>query len=129
MPLLTICARALPGADCCGHSDVQVGVQHGREPAELVPADAASACWVLELGLGPRGYRGPVVQGRPGARFVYLTWGSLTSGAFVMFRRLKVWLPEPARADDLVLELELTDGCGAPLCGSVHPWRRTDVRS
>lgn len=119
MPVLEVRTTALPGRDWGGHTDVVVGLQHGREPVSLVPADAPTAVWRMDLDLGPRGYRGPWVQGRPGERFVYLTW--LSGPDAVMFRRLKVWLPEPAREDDLVLSLELTDARGGPLCGSVHP--------
>jgi hypothetical protein len=35
------------------------------------------------------------VQGRPGARFVYLTWGDVAEdGSFTMFRRAKLMLAD-----------------------------------
>ena len=49
-----------------------------REPAHLVPGDAEHARWDLEIQVVPgevRDFRGPAVQGRRGARFVYLTVG------------------------------------------------------
>lgn len=75
-------------------------------------------------------FRGPYVQGRPGGRFVYLSWGTVDgAGVFSMFRRAKLWLdgiPEnvldtAVNRGRLVARLGLTDSRGQPLCASVRP--------
>ncbi|MFE5922292.1 DUF5990 family protein [Streptomyces sp. NPDC056468] len=74
--------------------------------------------------------KGPHVQGRPGARFIYLSWGTVDEfGAFTMFRRAKLMLdavPDEildasARTCLLVGRLGLTDARGGPLCARVVP--------
>jgi len=140
---LRIEARDLPGRDCppapgfAGYRNIHVGVQRKDRPGELLaprPGDAASATWTLdcEFTLGPAGpdLRGRYIQGRPGGRFIYLSWGTVDdAGAFTMFRRAKLMLdavdPEvlhaAERGDRLVGRLGLTDGRGQPLCAAVRP--------
>ncbi|MEV1067699.1 DUF5990 family protein [Streptomyces sp. NPDC050263] len=119
------------------HRNVHVAVQRRDRPAELLalhPGDAPSATWALEctVASSPTGtdVKGPYVQGRPGGRFVYLSWGAVDdSGAFAMFRRAKLMLDAvPAevltaatRTGLLVGRLGLTDACGEPLCARVVP--------
>lgn len=125
----------LPGRTCGGgsHENVHVAVQRRDRPAELLdpqPGDAASASWELEVGAD---LKGPYVQGRPGGRFVYLSWGTVDAAGFTMFRRAKLMLdavPAPvleaaARGGLLVGRLGLTDACGEPLCARVVPPRIT----
>lgn len=73
---------------------------------------------------------GPYVQGRPGGRFIYLSWGTLEEAAdFKMFRRAKLQLDAvpPAILENavelglLVARLGLTDTMGNPLCAAVRP--------
>ena len=102
----------------------------------LLRADAPTAVWELECAVVSRtprpDLRGPQIQGPPGARFIYLTWGVVEAeGSFVMFRRAKLRLDAvPAgvmdRACDrgsLVGRLGLSDDQGWPLCASVRPPR------
>jgi hypothetical protein len=114
--------------------NVHVGVQRGREVVERVPVSAASAAWQFEvesrevdelLDVG-----GPWVHGRPGARFLYLSWGSVDGSAFAMFRRAKLMfgdvpaaLLRAAFTGDGVLtgSLGLTDAGGEPRCARVRP--------
>ena len=74
--------------------------------------------------------RGPYIQGPPGARFIYLSWGTVDDrGTFTLFRRAKLWLDGvPGEVIDdafelgaLVGRLGLTDGKGNPLCAAVRP--------
>jgi hypothetical protein len=134
---IRIVGSNLPGRHFAGQGDVHVGVQVGKEVPDPVPGDAEAA--VFEVGVGVTDdldFRGKAVQGRRGERFVYLSWGDLSSGQFVMFRRAKLHLS--AIEDHLVREaartgavieatLGLTDGRGGPLCASVRPpvitWR------
>ncbi|MFE6132412.1 DUF5990 family protein [Streptomyces sp. NPDC056437] len=136
---LRITGRELPGSMCGDYRDVHVGTQRGREPDQLVRADAAEAVFdipveTVEAADGSADFRGPYVQGRRGERFVYLTWGELRDGGeFAMFRRAKIFLadlPEGAASGGTAeTALGLTDSCGMPLCAAVRPpritWRLT----
>ena len=114
--------------------NVHVGVQRKAEVIDRVPADAPAAAWELEVtsreidGLLDVG--GPWVHGRPGARFLYLSWGAVDGPAFAMFRRAKLLFGDiptamlwsaHAGAGGLVGRLGLTDEQGEPLCARVRP--------
>ena len=118
------------------HDSVHVGLQERSDPVGLVPGDAASATWQLDVRVapGPDGgpdFRGPAVHGKRGDRFLYLTWGNLApDGSFTMFRRAKLMLnrvdPSLVRAAEdgggpLVATVDLTDACGGPRCARVDP--------
>ena len=138
--------RELPGISCGpgrdyprGHPNIHVGVQRRNKPGELlgvVRGDAESATWTLECTADATSdgfdLKGPYIQGSPGGRFVYLSWGVVDDddeGTFTMFRRAKLMLDAvPAevvrRAQDtgvLVGRLGLTDPKGDPLCAAVRP--------
>ena len=120
-----------------GYQNVHVGVQRRGRRHELldpVPGDAPSASWTLDCVLArtPTGVdlQGPYIQGRPGARFVYLSWGTVdASGVFTLFRRAKLWLEavpatvmeEAIERGVLVGRLGLTDRKGHPVCAAVRP--------
>jgi hypothetical protein len=121
---------------------VHVGVQRDSDVVDVVPGDAPAAEWEIDVDVRPGrtgdlDQFGPYVQGRPGKRFVYLSWGDVgDDGSFDMFRRIKLWLNQ---VDPSILEqadqpgrrleahLRLTDSCGGPLCGGLDPslveWR------
>jgi hypothetical protein len=138
--LIRIEGTDLPGrrgdgeADRLRRGNVQVGVQRKAEVVDRVPADARSATWQLEVtsrevdGLLDVG--GPWVHGRPGARFLYLSWGSVSGEAFAMFRRAKLLFGDIPSAllraahdgeGKLVGRLGLTDEQGGPRCARVRP--------
>ncbi|WP_105969247.1 DUF5990 family protein [Streptomyces geranii] len=141
LPGRTCPPGAFPGDDASAYRDIHVAVQRRDRPAELLglkPGDAATATWTLECttAASPDGtdVKGPYVQGRPGGRFIYLSWGSVDgSGTFTMFRRAKLMLDAvPADVLDaaastglLVGRLGLTDARGGPLCARVVPPRIT----
>jgi len=125
-----------PGAeaDRLRLGNVHVGVQRKSEVVELAPATAASVAWEFEVASrevdGALDVGGPWVHGRPGARFLYLSWGSVEGEAFAMFRRAKLMfgdIPGEAlrAAHDgggvLAGSLGLTDSCGEPRCARVRP--------
>lgn len=137
---VTLVGGRLPGRVFCDAAggelgNVHVGVQHGREPRDLVPGDAAEARWEVDIEpvITPDGsvdFRGSVVQGKRGERFVYLTWGNVDAlGHFHMFRRAKLMLNriEPSVLTDaigsgrLTACVELTDSRGGPRCARVDP--------
>lgn len=127
---------SLPGRIFCEHRHVHVGVQCRQDPVGLVPGDADAAEFDLTVDIVPVAgggwdFRGPYVHGKPGQRFLYLTWGDQPpGGAFAMFRRAKLHLSplDPGLIDEaahpghrLVARLALTDGRGTPRCASVRP--------
>ncbi|MFG3343950.1 DUF5990 family protein [Streptomyces sp. NPDC048018] len=137
----------LPGRSCApapgfpGYDGIHVAVQRRGRPAELLdphPGDAPSAAWTLECTAIPTAdgidFRGPYLQGRPAARFVYLSWVAIGPGGDpALFRRAKLMLDavpdDVARAaagsGRLLARLGLTDPGGRPLCAAVRPPRVT----
>ncbi|GAA3788311.1 hypothetical protein GCM10022226_03650 [Sphaerisporangium flaviroseum] len=126
-----------PGHDMPGYGNVHVGVQRRDrrdEILDLQPGDVPSAVWTLECVTVPSengvDIKGPHIQGRPGGRFVYLSWGTVDgNGGFEMFRRAKLMLDalDPGvldaamRSGVLLARLGLTDAKGQPLCAAVRP--------
>jgi Family of unknown function (DUF5990) len=126
--------RGGPEADALRLGNVHVGVQRKAEVVDRVPADATEATWEFEvttrevddlLDVG-----GPWVHGRPGARFLYLSWGAVEADRFAMFRRAKLLFGDIPTAmlraahdsnGTLLAELGLTDSDGGPLCARVRP--------
>jgi Family of unknown function (DUF5990) len=134
----------LPGLDCGpspdspdGYQNIHVGIQRRNVRDELlglVPGDAASATWSLEsvATASPDGVdlKGPHIQGPPGGRFIYLSWGTVDAAQrFTLFRRAKLWLDAvpPGVLDQalvvgtLIGRLGLTDRKGNPVCAAVRP--------
>ncbi|MFE9658275.1 DUF5990 family protein [Micromonospora sp. NPDC006431] len=134
----------LPGRDCGGSDDfpgyrnIHVGVQRRERPTQwldLQPGDAAAVRWDLDctaatVTKGGLDVRGPYIQGGPGRRFIYLSWGEVDrTGTFTMFRRAKLWIDgvENSTAHAaisggrLIARLGLTDAKGHPLCAAVRP--------
>lgn len=115
-------------------TNVHVAVQVGREPSDLVKADSSTAWWDLDVEVFVRGgqleFRGPVVQGKRGERFIYLTWGEVTgNNEFEMFRRAKLMLNSidenlvgsALDAGHLLVRIDLTGADGGPRCARVDP--------
>lgn len=106
----------------------------GMSYSACPPGDAPSASWTIGCDpvLVTSGFdlKGPYIPGRPGARFIYLSWGSVDdANEFRLFRRAKLWLDGvPAEVLTravarglLVGLLGLTDRKGNPLCAAVRP--------
>ena len=132
--------RNLPGRrfSCADgpYENVHVAVQSGTEPLGLVPGDSPSASWDIEVRVaidddGHLDFRGPVVHGKRGDRFIYLTWGEVADDPpFTMFRRAKLMLNRidadlvrTAEKSDrpLIAAIDLTDDRGGPRCARVDP--------
>jgi hypothetical protein len=107
---------------------VTVGVQRRNRPTEVfepVATGAGAATWRLECTVAGSDVTGAYVEGRPGGRFVYLSWAR--DGA--MFRRAKLMLDavpadvlaDAERSGTLLAQLRLTDDRGGPLCAAVRP--------
>jgi hypothetical protein len=137
LPGLTCPPRAPADGSIQTYRNVHVAVQRRSRRDELLdiqPGHAASATWTLQCTTtaAPAGtdVKGPYIQGRPGERFIYLSWGTVDEpGSFTMFRRAKLLLGAvPAQILDaavqtglLVGRLGLTDAHGCPLCARVIP--------
>lgn len=119
---LVIRGHQLPGRACGPYANIHVGLQVRSEPVGLVPADAAAAEWVAEIRVVDGDFRGPAVHGKRGERFVYLTWGTVDGDLFTMFRRAKLLLADlPAEADEVTVDVALTDERGMPRCARLRP--------
>lgn len=144
---IRIVGTQLPGRECGasgdfpGYSNIHVGVQRKNRREELLdlhPGDAATAVWTFECavdGTDVRGsnitdVHGSYIQGPRGARFIYLSWGTVDdAGRFTLFRRAKLMLEDvppdvldsAAKSGLLVGSLGLTDAKGNPLCARVRP--------
>jgi hypothetical protein len=138
---VVIVGHHLPGRRCLQPhgivlTNVHVAVQERSTPVGLVVADAPEARWELEVDvvIGPDGeldFRGPLVQGKRGERFIYLTWGDVgQDGSFAMFRRAKLMLNRVDAAvirgamqpnASLVATIDLTDSRGGPRGARVAP--------
>ena len=133
--LLQIRGHHLPSRVWRSHNEhydnVHVGIQVGKAPRELVRGDAETSVWTIPIEVvgreGGLDFRGTAVQGRPGARFVYLTWGDVAEdGSFTMFRRAKLMLADLAplitgnRDQTIVATVDLTDDCGGPRCARLR---------
>ncbi len=121
--------HTLPGRNPGQHRDVKVGIQVRDAPVEVVSADAERATWDVEVRESyvaeTRDFHGPAVQGRPGERFIYLTW--LEGPDASMFRRAKLMVDGAPRAPAVTARVNLTDECGLPRCARLRPpaveWR------
>jgi len=144
--LIQIEGSELPGRYCGpgpdfpdGHHNIHVAVQGKKGQQDLfglVPADVKLATWILdgEVVSPPPHWdvRGPQIQGSPGKRFIYLTWGVVDEDSnFTMFRRAKLWLDavpidllrSACKSGLLIGRLGLSDDHRWPLCASVRPPR------
>ncbi len=143
----------LPGSSCGasrdfpGYDNIHVGVQRRNKRddlLDLVPGDAPSAIWTLDCTAVRTAtgvdVKGAYIQGSPGRRFIYLSWGVVDDGdSFMLFRRAKLWLdaiPPPVldravEGGSIVARLGLTDRKGNPLCAAVRPplieWSAADT--
>jgi uncharacterized protein DUF5990 len=127
-------SRSGPAADELRLRNVHVGVQRKATVVSWVPVSAPSAVWEFEVDVREidelLDVGGPFVHGRPGARFLYLSWGNVDGSAFTMFRRAKLMFSDIPTATlraafdsgaALQATLGLTDSFGDPRCARVRP--------
>ena len=135
-------ATGLPGRNWRPATDTRprnlhIGIQPRNNRDQMLglrPADAATAAWSFPATAVPTPARmdlkGPYIQGRPGARYICLSWGTIEdNGAFAMVMRAKLMLDaiDPATLEAarkygrLIARLKLTDARGNPLSAAVRP--------
>ena len=125
---IKIIGEKLPGRAVGPHTNVHIGVQKGTDVVDIVPAEGPSATFDISIAHRDDDFRGPYVHGKPGERFLYLSWVDVDdTGIATMFSRIKIMLSAiPAgllRADTTSLEayLALTDAKGKLVVASVRP--------
>ena len=130
-----IVGRGWPTADPLLH----LGLQRGKDVCDVRSCDGSETHFDFALdllvdGIGGTGdWRGPLVHGSRGGRFLYLSWGQVSDdGTFEMSSRAKLPLPtldqpvvDPLYAGGatLMATLALADTQGRPISGSVRPPR------
>jgi hypothetical protein len=125
-----------PNSGRGSYENIHVGIVRRGDTIELVPGDAPSARWWIEVTVrgnddGTLDYGGPFVRGRRGERHLRLRWGTVGSdGSFTVFRAAKLRfsdvdaavVQQVLRSDGrLIGSLGLTDAQGWPRCASVRP--------
>ena len=117
--------------------NLHVGVEPRNNRDEMLglhAADADTAAWTFPATTVPTpvgmDLEGPYIQGRPGARFISLSWGTVSEdGAFTMVMRATLMLDavDPATLEAarkygrLIARLKLTDDKGNPLRTAIRP--------
>lgn len=140
--VIQVDGRNLPGARCdpapggVAYENVHVGIGSRDAPVGLFRGDAPLATWRFEVrpaiaADGSLDFRGPMVRGRRGDRFLYLNWGAAAEdGSFRLFRRAKICLSAIDSAlarhavdqgAELHCTIDLTDAKGHPVCARLRP--------
>jgi hypothetical protein len=131
-----------PGPNTTLYENIHVGIGPLGKPYQLFRGDADSTSWRVDVRVvatadGSLDYRGAMVSGKRGDRYIYLNWGTVEpSGEFRLMRRAKVDLSalDPRIVREAVNEsaelhctLDLTDAKGNPTCMRFRPpetlWR------
>jgi hypothetical protein len=123
----------------CGKGSSTAGLHVYATRASIIPICPICRIHVAEItsldcnanrGASGIDFTGPWIQGRPGQRFIYLSWIGVDSiGVVTMFRRAKLMLDavDSSVADAavdrgrLVARVGRTDARGRPLCAAVRP--------
>tara|TARA_B100000686_G_C16326882_1_gene731141 strand:- start:129 stop:614 length:486 start_codon:yes stop_codon:yes gene_type:complete len=93
----------MPTAWCTDPTALSLGLQSGRDDIVRGTETADGVCFDVVVGIkrgrsGAPDFKGPLVHGRPGDRFLYLSWGKVTAQSdHEMFRRLKLYLSPGSR--------------------------------
>lgn len=134
----------LQGTPVWSEGPLLVGLQSGRDA--LIPGEV-DGCGTTLAGRftafldrdGKLDFRGPLVHGKRGERFVYVWWGVARPEGHAMFRRLKLHLGPLTRASwsqpgidaamvgagRVALMVPATMADGTPACGSAAAlWER-----
>jgi hypothetical protein len=138
--LIDIEGTNLPGRSCApnpegeAYENIHVGIGATGDPVGLVAGDAPAARWRIDVRTVRAAdhsvdFRGPLVEGGRGDRFLYLNWGTVAAdGSFHLFRRAKLSLSEVDEAlveralqgaGVLTCTVNLTDANGHPRCARV----------
>jgi hypothetical protein len=113
------------GRDCPVLPGVTVGIQRRSDVVDEQPADGGGPRWVIDVEVSGADLRGPYVHGRPGARFLYLSWQAPDSTRFrrakLMFDAVPIDVLQAARDATLRADVSLAMPDGSPICAAVRP--------
>lgn len=102
---LRIDVGPMPALWCTDPAALSLGLQSGRDDIVRGTALEGGVRFDVSVGVkqgrdGDPDFTGPLVHGRRGERFLYLSWGHVTSdNEHDMFRRLKIYLSPVSRKD------------------------------
>ena len=102
---LRIDVGPMPAVWCTDPAALSLGLQSGREDIVRGTALEGGVRFDVVVGVkrgrdGEPDFTGPLVHGRPGERFLYLSWGRVTADSeHDIFRRLKLYLSPVSRKD------------------------------
>lgn len=102
---LRIDVGPMPAVWCTDPAALSLGLQSGRD--DIVRGTALEDGIRFEVSVGVKqgragdpDFAGPLVYGRPGGRFLCLSWGHVTADSeHDMFRRLKLYLSPVSRKE------------------------------
>jgi hypothetical protein len=142
---LTIELSPLPNVWRTDPAALSVGLQSGKSGIVRGARTTDRVRWTVEIPVrasktGALDFGGPLVHGKPGERFLYVSWGATEKTDHDMFRRLKLYLGPLTRAGwsqlgitwDMVrgrtpLHVDVTGrgSDGTPHCGTAPAhWKR-----
>lgn len=93
----------MPTTWCTDLAALSLGLQSGRDDIVRGTETSDGVRFDVVVGIkqgrdGAPDFKGPLVHGRPGERFLYLSWGEVTAHSeHDAFRRLKVYLSPVSR--------------------------------
>ena len=114
-------------------SPMSIGLQVRQQVEQVQPAGVPDPIWTADADVvtkpdGTLDLRGPAIHGRPGDRFLYLTWLRSEHGVMAGFRHAKLMLDavdpstlQAAARATLVARVGLTGKDGTPRCAAVRP--------
>ena len=114
-------------ADPAAFPGLWVGIQSGKMPTQIQPASGESVELIATVSITPEGdFRGPMVFGLKGERFLYANWGMGEFPHCQMYGRIKVHLKTItsdllATGGPLRIVVPGVDSKGRPACASVKP--------
>lgn len=127
---ITVICTNFPGRLFDGCDDLQVGWGQARTVIDAVPGDSIEARFTTELQArqhsdGTVDFRGPLVQGKVGERFLYLVWHHADAPQTPL-RRIKIPLYTLINWGDLqsgqiMAHLQMSDHDGCPICATPKP--------
>ncbi len=126
---ITLICTDFPGRAFDGCADLQVGWGQDRTVINAVPGDSIEARFTTELQAKQRpdgtvDFRSPLVQGKVGARFLYLVWFDAAAPQMPI-RRIKVPLHDltwdELQSGQIVAHLQMRGPDGSPLAATPKP--------
>ena len=131
--ILKIRCCNLPGVQVGARNAVRLGIQKRGEVVEDISADGGEAVFLAPLRVefrdaGSVNFLGPLAQGTPAERFIYLCWGERNGEQWEEFSRAKLQLLPIRHAllihasetnTPLEVRVNMTDEKGKIICATI----------